>query len=91
MTRRRWQFEGFGSARSADGTPQRDGQHLHARPRRGAGIFALECAVDELAERLGMDPIELRLLNEPEKDPTSGLRFSCRDVERMFRDGPEEL
>ena len=60
-------------------------------PGESVGTFALECAVDELAEQLGMDPIELRLRNEPEKDPVSGRPFSCRNVERMFRDGAERF
>jgi xanthine dehydrogenase YagR molybdenum-binding subunit len=60
-------------------------------PGEAVGTFALESAVDELAERLGMDPIELRLLNEPERDPTSGLPFSARDVGKMFRDGAERF
>lgn len=60
-------------------------------PGEGVGTFALECAVDELADRLRMDPIELRLLNEPEKDPTSGLPISPRAVEQAFREGAERF
>ncbi len=41
-------------------------------PGEAVGTFALECAVDELAAKLDMDPIELRIRNEPEKDPTEG-------------------
>lgn len=42
-------------------------------------MFALESAMDELAVRLGLDPVELRRRNEPERDPVSGLPFSsCR-------------
>ena len=41
-------------------------------PGESVGTFALECAIDELAEQLGIDPIELRIRNEPKKDPTSG-------------------
>jgi xanthine dehydrogenase YagR molybdenum-binding subunit len=36
-------------------------------PGTASGIFALECAMDELAYELRMDPIELRLRNEPQK------------------------
>ena len=39
-------------------------------------MFALESAIDELACELGMDPIELRRRNEPERDPVTGLPFS---------------
>ena len=49
-------------------------------PGESIGTFALDCAIDELAEQLGIDPIELRLRNEPEKDPLSGLPFSARHL-----------
>lgn len=60
-------------------------------PGESIGTFALECAVDELAEKLGVDPVELRLRNEPDKDPASGKPFSSRNVEKMFRDGAERF
>ena len=60
-------------------------------PGESVGTFALECAVDELAEQLNLDPIELRLRNEPEKDPASGKPFSSRNVEKMFRNGAERF
>ena len=56
-------------------------------PGEAVGTAALECAIDELAEQMGIDPIELRLLNEPDKDPTTGLPFSARHVDKMWRDG----
>jgi xanthine dehydrogenase YagR molybdenum-binding subunit len=56
-------------------------------PGDAVGTFALECAVDELAERLGMDPIALRIRNEPEQDPTSGLPFSARHLVEAYRAG----
>ncbi len=60
-------------------------------PGESVGTFALESAMDELAEALGIDPVELRLLNEPEKDPTSGLPFSARHVDKAWRDGAERF
>lgn len=60
-------------------------------PGESIGTFALECAVDELAEQLNIDPVELRLRNEPEKDPASGKPFSSRNVEKIFRDGAERF
>ena len=60
-------------------------------PGESIGTFALECAVDELAEKLEMDPIELRLLNEPEKDPTSDKEFSARNLSKAYRDGAERF
>ena len=43
-------------------------------------MFPLECAMDELADKLGMDPVELRRRNQPERDPVSGLPFSSRHM-----------
>ncbi|WP_375287195.1 xanthine dehydrogenase family protein molybdopterin-binding subunit [Sphingomonas sp.] len=60
-------------------------------PGEAVGTFALESAMDELAEAIGMDPIELRLKNEPEKDPVTGAPFSSREVEKAFRDGAERF
>src|SRR5471032_1766988 len=56
-------------------------------PSESVGTFALESAVDELAVELGMDPIELRIRNEPEKHPTTGLRFSSRHLIEAYRSG----
>lgn len=44
-------------------------------PGEAVGTFGVECAMDELAERLGLDPIELRRRNEPAADPVSGKPF----------------
>jgi len=60
-------------------------------PGEAVGTFALECAVDELAVEMNMDPIELRLKNEPEKDPISGAPPSQRDTEKAYRDGAERF
>ncbi|MEU6065059.1 xanthine dehydrogenase family protein molybdopterin-binding subunit [Streptomyces sp. NPDC047082] len=51
------------------------------------GSFALESAMDEAAERLGMDPLELRLRNEPAVGPVSGLPFSRRNLVACLREG----
>ncbi|UNZ20871.1 xanthine dehydrogenase family protein molybdopterin-binding subunit [Streptomyces sp. 891-h] len=56
-------------------------------PGEAPGSFALESALDELADRLGMDPIELRARNEPTVGPLSGLPFSSRDLLGCFREG----
>jgi xanthine dehydrogenase YagR molybdenum-binding subunit len=60
-------------------------------PGESVGTFGLECAVDELADRLGMDPIELRMRNEPEKDPTTGTPFSSRNIAEAYRAGAERF
>ncbi|MEU1212905.1 xanthine dehydrogenase family protein molybdopterin-binding subunit [Streptomyces sp. NPDC005790] len=56
-------------------------------PGEAPGSFALESALDELAEKCGLDPIELRLRNEPERGPVSGLPFSTRNLPACFREG----
>ncbi|MER6982755.1 xanthine dehydrogenase family protein molybdopterin-binding subunit [Streptomyces carpinensis] len=56
-------------------------------PGEAPGSFALESALDELAEKCGLDPIELRLRNEPERGPVSGLPFSSRNLPACFREG----
>ena len=60
-------------------------------PGEAVGSFALESAIDELAHELGMDPVELRIRNEPEKDPTQGLPFSQRGIVQAWRDGVERF
>lgn len=56
-------------------------------PGESVGSFALESAIDELADRIGIDPIELRLRNQPDKDPTSGLPFSSRHIVEAYQAG----
>lgn len=56
-------------------------------PGEAPGSFALESALDELAEKCGMDPIALRARNEPETGPVSGLPFSSRNVLACFEEG----
>jgi xanthine dehydrogenase YagR molybdenum-binding subunit len=60
-------------------------------PGEAVGTFALESAVDELAEKLGIDPIEVRARNEPEKDPMSGMPFSSRHLLEAYRAGSERF
>lgn len=60
-------------------------------PGESVGTFALESALDELADQLGMDPLELRARNEPERDPTSGLAFSSRHLLEAARSGAERF
>ncbi len=50
-------------------------------------MFPLECAMDELACALGIDPIELRRRNEPARDPVTGLPFSSRHLMTCLDEG----
>ena len=56
-------------------------------PGEAIGTFAIECAMDELAEQLGLDPIELRRRNEPRVDPTSNKPFSTRRLLDCYDEG----
>jgi xanthine dehydrogenase YagR molybdenum-binding subunit len=50
-------------------------------------MFAQEVAIDELAYALGIDPIELRVRNEPDRDPATGMAFSSRNLVEALREG----
>ncbi|MFJ2738231.1 xanthine dehydrogenase family protein molybdopterin-binding subunit [Streptomyces sp. NPDC087440] len=56
-------------------------------PGEAPGSFALECALDELAQKCGIDPIVLRARNEPERGPVSGLPFAGRRLTECFEVG----
>ncbi|HZC27808.1 MAG TPA: xanthine dehydrogenase family protein molybdopterin-binding subunit, partial [Actinopolymorphaceae bacterium] len=56
-------------------------------PGETPGMFGLEVAMDELAVACGLDPIELRIRNEPERDPESGLPWSSRNLVACLRVG----
>jgi xanthine dehydrogenase YagR molybdenum-binding subunit len=60
-------------------------------PGECPGMYALESAMDELAIALGMDPIELRIRNEPEVDPETGHPFSSRNLVACLREGAERF
>jgi xanthine dehydrogenase YagR molybdenum-binding subunit len=64
--------------------------HMRA-PGQVSGIFALESAMDELALALHIDPVELRLRNEPEHDESSGLPFSSRSTRECYRVAAERF
>lgn len=55
------------------------------------GLYALESAMDELAEALGIDPVELRLRNEPDIDEGLGVPFSSRHFQECLKVGAERF
>ncbi len=55
------------------------------------GLFALESAIDELAVQLGMDPVALRLLNEPTYDESRDLPFSSRHLIECLTRGADRF
>ena len=60
-------------------------------PGEASGVFALESAMDELAVALAIDPVELRLRNEPEQDEFKKLPFSSRSTRACDRVASERF
>ncbi|GGU08447.1 xanthine dehydrogenase family protein molybdopterin-binding subunit [Streptomyces coeruleorubidus] len=60
-------------------------------PGYSSGAFTVESAMDELAHELGLDPIELRLRNEPADDESIRLPFSTRRLRDCYRVGAREF
>ncbi|MFF7446775.1 MULTISPECIES: molybdopterin cofactor-binding domain-containing protein [unclassified Streptomyces] len=60
-------------------------------PGYSSAAFVIETAVDEVAHQLGIDPIELRLRNEPGEDPSTQQPFSTRRLRECFRTGAREF
>src|SRR5258706_1951936 len=56
-------------------------------PGEAVGLMALECAMDELAEKLNLDPIELRIRNEPSEDTEKHIRYSSRHLIAWLQEG----
>jgi xanthine dehydrogenase YagR molybdenum-binding subunit len=60
-------------------------------PGESSGVFAIESAIDELAAALNVDPVELRLRNEPELDEFKNLPFSSRSTKECYRIATERF
>ncbi|MBB4907893.1 xanthine dehydrogenase family protein molybdopterin-binding subunit [Actinophytocola algeriensis] len=60
-------------------------------PGESIGSFALEAAMDELAHRLDLDPIELRMRNEPDRNPMDGKLFARRGLREAYARGAERF
>src|SRR6202158_5000166 len=64
-------------------------------PMRGPGavpgLYATESAMNELAEQLKIDPVTLRVLNEPKTDESLGIPFSSRHLLECFELGAEKF
>jgi len=76
----------FGRARRNVGSPT---------PMRGPGavpgLYATESAMNELADQLKIDPVQLRVLNEPKIDESLGIPFSSRHLLECFELGAEKF
>jgi xanthine dehydrogenase YagR molybdenum-binding subunit len=60
-------------------------------PGRVPGLYAIESAMNELAHDLNMDPVQLRILNEPKIDEAQGLPFSSRHMLECLQVGAEKF
>ena len=76
----------FGRAKRNVGSPT---------PMRGPGavpgLYAIESAMNELADQLKIDPVRLRILNEPKIDESLGIPFSSRHLLECFEIGAEKF
>lgn len=61
-------------------------------PGEAVGMLALEIAMDEMAEKLGLDPVQFRILNDTQEDPERpGRPFSMRNLVGCLRLGAERF
>ncbi|MBZ9761648.1 xanthine dehydrogenase family protein molybdopterin-binding subunit [Mesorhizobium sp. CA8] len=58
-------------------------------PGENPSAFGIECAIDELAHELGLDPLEIRLINYAERDPHARKAWSTRQLREAFAAGAE--
>ena len=93
-----WAEPAFGVASQLYACPAYEGIHRLVRgntmtptftrgPGEAVGVFTLECAMDELASELGIDPIELRLRNLAETEPGTGNPWSSYGLRECLRSG----
>jgi xanthine dehydrogenase YagR molybdenum-binding subunit len=60
-------------------------------PGRVPGLYATESAMNELADQLKIDPVKLRILNEPKIDESRGIPFSSRHLVECFELGAQKF
>lgn len=56
-------------------------------PLEGCGLWAVESAMNELAEKTGVDPLDLRLRNHADVDPISGRPWSSKKLREAYEEG----
>src|SRR5947207_10016148 len=76
----------FGRARRNVGSPT-----AMRGPGAVPGLYAIESAMNELADRLKIDPVQLRIINEPKLDESLGIPFSSRHMLECFQLGSEKF
>jgi len=60
-------------------------------PGLASGSAALECAIDEMAEKAGLDPLEFRLRNYAETEPGTGKPYSSKALRECYAQGAERF
>jgi xanthine dehydrogenase YagR molybdenum-binding subunit len=60
-------------------------------PGGAEGLFAIECAMDELAYAAGVDPLTLRLSNYSDKDQIEGKPYSSKELRKCYHQGAEKF
>lgn len=60
-------------------------------PGAVSGMFALESALDELSYKLGIDPLELRLVNYADKDPATGKPYSSKALRECYTQAAQKF
>jgi len=60
-------------------------------PGESSGSFALESAMDELAYAVGIDPLQLRLLNYAEIDPDENIPYSSKSLRKCYAAAAERF
>ncbi|WP_373057628.1 xanthine dehydrogenase family protein molybdopterin-binding subunit [Zunongwangia sp. H14] len=60
-------------------------------PGGSTGMYALECAMDELAIEAGIDPLELRIINYAEKDQNEDKPFSSKELKACYQRAAEKF
>ena len=97
-----WAEPAFGAASQLYACANYEGVHRLVRgntmtptftrgPGEAVGVFTLECAMDELAGELGIDPIELRLRNISDVNPDSGNPWSSYGLRECFERGAQRF
>src|SRR5207249_4288166 len=76
----------FGRARRNVGSPT-----SMRGPGAVPGLYATESAMNELADQLRIDPVKLRILNEPKIDESLGVPFSSRHLVECFQLGAQKF
>lgn len=60
-------------------------------PGEATGVYALECALDELADALKLDPLQLRLINHADEDPYKCLPWSSKSLRQCYQQAADKF